>query len=178
MRKGLPRTYSYLLFLLVFSMLINSCNVGREYTREEMDQPEVYRQEFPKDSAISNIPWWTLFRDEVLVELIDSALVNNKDIQVAILRVEEASLQIEIARADYYPLIGYGGYGSSAANSEISGLNNQVGAGLSTTYTVDLWQKIRNLNRVALQNYLATEEAHRALHISLVADTYSYRIDI
>lgn len=148
---------------------IASCNVGRDYVREEMEMPEAYRQDFPKDSAISNIPWWDMFRDPVLVELIDSCLINNRDMQVAISRIEEAGLQIEIAKADYYPLIGYGGYGSSQVNSQVSGLNNQLGAGFNASYTVDLWQRIRNTNRVALQNYLAREEARKALQISLVS---------
>jgi multidrug efflux system outer membrane protein len=125
--------------------------------------------DFPKDSAISNIPWWELFQDSILVDLIDSALINNQDVQIAISRMQEAALQIDVARADYYPLIGYGAYGSSLANSEVSDLNNQVGAGLNVSYTVDLWQRIKTQNKIALQNYLASEEAFKSLNIVIVS---------
>ncbi len=89
--------------------------------------------------------------------------------------MQEAALQIDVARADYYPLIGYNAYGSSLGNSEVSGLNNQVGAGLNVSYTVDLWQRIKTQNKIALQNYLASEEAFKSLNIvivSAVADAY------
>lgn len=152
-----------------FLMSVQGCKVGEDYERQEMPVPDTFKQDFPKDSAISNIPWWELFQDSVLVELIDSALTNNQDVQIAISRMQEAALQIDVARADYYPLIGYNAYGSSLANSEISGLNNQVGAGLNVSYTVDLWQRIKTQNKIALQNYLASEEAFKSLNIIIVA---------
>lgn len=148
---------------------LGSCKVGEDYERQEMAGPETYRQEFPKDSSLSNLPWWQLFNDTILVDLIHTALENNKSIQVAISRIEESRLQIEIAKADYYPAIGYNAYGSSTANSEISGLSNQVGGGINVSYTVDLWQKIKTMNKIALQNYFATEEAYKSLNISIVA---------
>jgi multidrug efflux system outer membrane protein len=157
------------ILIIGFVFYLESCKVGKDYERAEMEQPEVYQQDFPKDSAISNIPWWNLFEDPVLVDLIDSALVNNKDIQIAISRIEESQLQIDMARADYYPLIGYNAYGSSVANSEVSGFSNAVGAGLNVSYTVDLWQKIKSMNKIALQNYFATEEAYKALNIAIVS---------
>ena len=170
-----------LLFSLSLLVSIQGCKVGEDYERQDMTTPEAFRQDFPKDSAISNIPWWKLFKDPVLVELIDSALVNNQDIQIAISRMQEARLQIEVAKADYYPFIGYNAYGSSLSNSEVSGLSNQAGAGLNASYTVDLWQRIRTQNKIALQNYLATEEAYKSLNIAIVssvADAYVALRDI
>lgn len=162
----------YGFFLILFgltAMQLESCKVGADYERQEMQGPEVFSQDFPKDSSISNLPWWKLFKDTVLVDMIHTALVNNKSIQVAISRIEEAQLQIDIAEADYYPAIGYNAYGSSFANSEVSGLSNQVGGGLNVSYTVDLWQKIKTMNKIALQNYFATEEAYKSLNISVVS---------
>ena len=168
MKAGLKYGFFLILFGLV-ALQLESCKVGADYERQEMQGPEVFSQDFPKDSSISNLPWWKLFKDTVLVDMIHTALVNNKSIQVAISRIEEAQLQINIAEADYYPAIGYNAYGSSFANSEVSGLSNQAGGGLNVSYTVDLWQKIRTMNKIALQNYFATEEAYKALNISIVS---------
>ena len=163
-------TYGLVLILFgLFAMQLQSCKVGEDYERQEMKGPEVYSQNFPKDSSISNLPWWKLFNDTVLVDLIHTALINNKNIQIAISRIEEAQLQIDIAEADYYPAIGYNAYGSSLVNSEVSGLSNQAGGGLNVSYTVDLWQKIKTMNKIALQNYFATEEAYKSLNISVVS---------
>jgi multidrug efflux system outer membrane protein len=162
--------YGLLMILLGCIFLpLKSCKVGEDYERQEMKGPEVFSQDFPKDSSISNLPWWKLFNDSILVDLIDTALVNNKNIQIAISRIEEAQLEIDIAKADYYPLIGYNAYGASLANSEVSGLSNQVGGGVNVSYTVDLWQKIKSMNKIALQNYFATEDAYRSLNISIVS---------
>jgi len=162
--------YGLLMILLGCIFLpLKSCKVGEDYERQEMNGPEVFSQNFPKDSSISNLPWWKLFNDSILVDLIDTALVNNKNIQIAISRIEEAQLEIDIAKADYYPLIGYNAYGASLANSEVSGLSNQVGGGVNVSYTVDLWQKIKSMNKIALQNYFATEDAYKSLNISIVS---------
>ncbi len=155
--------------MLIF--ITQSCKIGEDYTREEQNTSITYRQNFPKDSAISNIPWWKLFNDPVLVGLIDTALVNNKNIQIAIARIEESQLHLEISKSGFYPSVNYGVNGSSGVNSKLSGFDNSVAGGINVSYTVDLWQKIRTLNKVALQEYLATEEAYKSLNISVVSAT-------
>lgn len=156
-------------WILLLLVAMNSCQVYKDYEPPEMESPESFQQGFATDSAIANIPWWELFQDSVLVQMIDTAIVNNRNMQIAVSRMREAGLQIEMAKADYYPLIGYNAYGSSTANSETDGLNNQVGGGLNVSYTVDLWQKIKTMNKIALQNYLASEEAYYTMHLTIVA---------
>ncbi len=176
--KQAIRSGVLILFFGILILQFESCKVGADYERQEMQGPVEYNQEFPKDSSISNLPWWQLFQDSVLVDLIHTALVNNKSIQVAISRIEEAQLQIDIAEADYYPAIGYAAYGSSTVNSEVSGASNQVGAGVNVSYTVDLWQKIKTMNKIALQNYFATEEAYKALNISVISAVASAYVSL
>lgn len=166
------KKHIYILTLTgMFIFIIQSCKIGEDYTREEQNTLIAFRQNFPKDSAISNIPWWKLFNDPVLVRLIDTALVNNKNIQIAIARIQESQLHLEISKSGFYPSVNYGVNGSSGVNSELSGFNNSVAGGINVSYTVDLWQKIRTLNKVALQEYLATEEAYKSLNISVISAT-------
>ena len=116
------KNFSNILVLIPFVLLtlFISCNVGTEYVRPEQDVVESYKSEFPKDSAISNIPWWKLFKDPILVNLIDSALVNNKDVKMAALRIQQSQLALDISKADLYPSINYGVVGSSSVNSDNS----------------------------------------------------------
>jgi len=170
--------------ILIFSTLgililnLISCKVGEDYSRKEQNIPVTYLQEFPKDSAISNIPWWKLFKDPVLVNLIDTALVNNKNIQIAIARMEESQLHFDISKADLYPSINYGANGSSGINTETSSFSNSIAGGINVSYTVDLWQRIKTLNEVALQEYFATEEAYKALNISIISAVSSAYITL
>jgi len=162
----------YISIFSLFALIIigvQSCKVGEDYVREEQDSPLTYRQDFPKDSTISNIPWWKLFKDEVLVGLIDTALVNNKDIRIAIARIEESQLQLQISKAPFYPSINYGVFGLSGVNSETSSFSNSISPVVNVSYTVDLWQKIRTLNKIALQDYFTTQEAYKALNISIIS---------
>ncbi len=164
------KTYISIFSLFVLIIIgVQSCKVGEDYVREEQDVTLTYRQDFPKDSSIANIPWWKLFKDPVLVDLIDTALVNNKNIQIAIARIEESQLHFDISKAPFYPSIGYGLIGSSSVNSSTNSFSNSLAPGINVSYTVDLWQKIKTLNKIALQDYFATEMAYKSLNISIIS---------
>ena len=150
-------------------VIISSCKVTEDYERQDMVTPTSFRNDFPKDSTLANMPWWELFKDDVLIDLINTALIENKDILIAVSRMEESLLYMDISKADYYPSINYGLVGSSSVNSQRSGTSNSVSPGLNISYTVDLWQKIRTLNEIALQEYFATEEAYISLNITIIS---------
>lgn len=160
--------YLFIGLLIVF-LGFNACKVVKDYEPPVNEAPVSYRNDFPKDSTLTNLPWWELFKDPVLNELIDTALIENKNIQIAVSRMKQSLLYLNISETDLYPSINYGLVGSSSFDSESSGANNSFGPGINVSYTVDLWQKIKTLNEVALQEYYATEEAYKALNISLVA---------
>jgi outer membrane protein, multidrug efflux system len=117
----------------------------------------------------ADIAWESFFAEERLKRLIELALVNNRDLRVAVLNVEESRAQYRITRAASFPTInGSGGY----SRSYISGVtSDQWSASLGTTaYELDLFGRVRSLNKQALEKYLATAEARRAAQISLVAE--------
>ena len=60
------RIYELLLASFFVALLFASCKAGQDYERQEMDFEHSFRQDFPKDSSISNMPWWHLFKDTVL----------------------------------------------------------------------------------------------------------------
>jgi multidrug efflux system outer membrane protein len=153
--------------IVIFSLA--SCKVSEDYKREEQYTPSTFRTDFPKDSSITNLPWWELFKDTVLVDLINTALIENKNIQIAVARMEESLLYFDISKADFYPSISYGFVGSSSINSQTSGTANTLGPGINVSYTIDLWQKIKSMNEAALQEYYATEEAYKSLNISIIS---------
>ena len=158
-------------FILSLNMILflQSCKIGEDYQREEQNTPTSFKNDFHKDSSITNLPWWELFKDTVLNDLIRTALIENKNIQIAVARMEESLLYLDISKADYYPSINYGVIGSSGVNSESSSFSNSISPGINVSYTVDLWQKIKTLNEIDLQNYYASEEAYKSLNISLVS---------
>lgn len=154
--------------VLVF-LILGSCKLGPDYIRQTENLPAAYRQNFPSDTSIANMPWWELFGDTVLVRLIGATLENNHDLKAAVARMDEARASIELVRANLYPGINYSLSGNSSVNTAGSGITNDYIADINVSYTIDLWGEIRRQNEAALQEYLATEEAYRALTIMLVS---------
>ena len=157
------------LWMCIVLFSLESCKVGEDYKREEQNVPSTFRNDFPKDSSITNLPWWELFKDTVLIDLINTALIQNKNIQIAVARMEESLLYFDISKADFYPNISYGFIGSTGINSQTSGTANALSPGINVSYTIDLWQKIKTMNEAALQEYYATEEAYKSLNISIIS---------
>ena len=159
--------------ITVISMNLSSCKVGEDYVRAEQNLPEAYRQDTETESSIATLKWWELFKDPVLVNLINTALQENQNIKIAVTRLEESQIFFDISKADFYPSVNYYGGASSGINSQTSNSSNTVAAGVNAAYTVDLWQRIKSLNESARQEYLATEYAYRAVTISLISSVAS-----
>ena len=166
-----PKKHFIILAGLTFmAIVINSCKLGPNYTRSTEIDTDSYRKDLSEGISIANTPWWEMFGDTTLTNLIWIALKNNNDLKAAIARIGEARATVDIVRADLYPRINYGISGSSSFDTESSGSTNDASGVVNISYIVDLWGRIRRLNEAALQEYLATEEAYRALTIIIVAE--------
>ncbi|RJG11743.1 efflux transporter outer membrane subunit [Massilia cavernae] len=120
-------------------------------------------------AAASSIAWQQFFADARLKQLIELALANNRDLRVAILNIEQARAQFQVRRADQLPTVGLGASGSRATESDDS-IRTTYSAGLAvSSFELDLFGRVRSLSDAALAQFLATEEARKATHISLVA---------
>lgn len=122
------------------------------------------------------LPWRDYVVDAQLRDLIETALANNRDLRLALLRVGEARAAHGIQRSEQFPMIGLSGVGARArAPADLSLLGEPAVhevAGLTvglTSWELDLWDRVRSLNEAALQNYLATEHAQRAVRASVIA---------
>jgi multidrug efflux system outer membrane protein len=146
--------------------------MGPDYVRPPVPEPEEYRNEkLPNVESIADTPWWELFGDTVLVALIDSALVNNRDLRGAVARITEARAALGIVRSQLFPRLDYAGdasyRGTMGEDGEADGTGN---ASLAASWQIDLWGRIRRSKEAAFQELLATEEAYRGLTITLVAE--------
>jgi len=119
--------------------------------------------------AAANIAWQNFFADARLKQLIELALANNRDLRVAILNIEQARAQYRIQRADRLPTVGLGISGSRTPGEDDT-INSTYSGGLVVSaFELDLFGRVRNLSDAALARFLATEEARKATHISLIA---------
>ncbi|WP_246174625.1 efflux transporter outer membrane subunit [Pandoraea terrigena] len=124
----------------------------------------------------SGLDWREYFAEPRLRGLIETALVNNRDLRVALARVEQARAVYGIQRADLLPSLGAGANQTrqrlpgdlSLTGSPYISSQYQVGLGMST-WELDFWGRIRNLKDAALDDYLASDASRRALTLSLIS---------
>lgn len=120
------------------------------------------------------LAWRGYFADARLRDLIAQALDNNRDLRIAVLRVEEARATYGVQRAAQLPAISLGALGirTRLPASSLTGqplILSEYQVGLSElAWEADFWGRVRNLKESALESYLATAEARRAATISLV----------
>ncbi len=164
--------------------LITGCAVGPDFERPAVELPEDYRTTglMPADSLV-NYNWWELFRDPVLDTLVTTALRENKDVGIAVSRIEEARAFYGFTKADIYPGLNYEGMasrgnmlGATKAESEFN--NFYIAPVLG--WEIDFWGKLRRSNEAAKAELIASEYALRTVQIGLiseVAGTYFLLLD-
>jgi multidrug efflux system outer membrane protein len=167
---------------LLAAGVLTGCSLAPTYMRPEAPVATAFPEAVATPGAqtgrnATDIGWREFFPDQRLQALIDSALVNNRDLRTAALRIEEARAQYNIQRADLLPNLNVGAGGSRTRTpASVSPIGRSV---VSTTYQVglnlaafelDFFGRVRSLNEAALAQYLATEEAQRAAQISLVSE--------
>ncbi|TFV96042.1 efflux transporter outer membrane subunit [Algoriphagus kandeliae] len=168
-----------------------SCKSGQNYQGVEVLAYDTYRTDdlsrrldsFPVnvdtlfiDSAV-NINWYSLFPDEVLQDLIQQALENNQDLQIAAESIQQAQAALVVQRSQMLPSIGYsaGAQRGNFAGFNLGSTQNVFTGFGSVNWEIDFWGKYRRLNEAAQAAILASEEGHRAVKLSLVntvATTY------
>ncbi len=160
------------------ALALAGCAVGPNYKRPVVDAPAGFRgaTEDVSTNSISDLPWWGVFKDPVLQDLIHTALTNNYDLRITFTRVDQARALQAQARSQFLPQVGYGGEANRGKN-EYLGLPapnggqtmNSFLAGFGAVWEIDLWGRVRRMNEAARANFMATQEGRRAVMISLIS---------
>jgi multidrug efflux system outer membrane protein len=157
--------------------LLSGCLVGPRYQRPVVTSPALIRGQAAAEAAsLADLPWWEVFRNETLRELVKTAIANNNDLRIAAKRVEQARQYRVQTHAQYMPGVGFeagisGGQNESLGNPAGSSgaRRGTIAVGLAASWEADVWGRIRRLNEYALANYLASEQGRRGVLLSLVS---------
>jgi multidrug efflux system outer membrane protein len=135
--------------------------------------------------SVSTVGWREFYADPALQRLIQLALENNRDLRVAVLRVEQVRAQYRIATSDLFPGVNAGAGGSrqripgDLRGSTDAATVNQFQASVGvTSYELDLFGRVRSLSQQALETYFATGQARQSAHIALVAEVASQYLNL
>jgi len=179
---------------LAIGTALAGCNLAPDYVAPATAVPPVLPQGgiYPAASTtvhdITQVGWRDFFIDERLRQVIELGLDNNRDLRAAAANILQAEAQYHVQGADLLPTIAASASATYTNNSLeapdvplASGttgagtVSNPVGAGYGadvgfSSFEVDLFGRVRNLSKAALERYLATEEGQRSLRISLIAE--------
>ena len=152
---------------------------GAEYVRW---MPEAYKAPVEEQLPRPGEQWWQDFGSDELNSLVETALVNNYDLRVAVARVAQSRAQAKIVEAAQYPTIdlmtSYNimapqfGVGSSSDTTNYHSRSTWQ-AGAMVSYEVDLWGKLGFNSQAAYSQALASEFNREAVALSLVGEVIS-----
>lgn len=161
-------------------VLFAGCSLAPTYERPDAPIATTYGPDSPAVSASASgavdIAWTSFFGDARMQALIELALANNRDLQVAALRIERVRALYNIQRTALIPTLNAGVDGTRQLTpGDINGTGSPrtvstygVAAEIPS-YELDFFGRVTSLRDQVLQQYLATEEAARSAQIALVS---------
>jgi multidrug efflux system outer membrane protein len=167
------------------ALALAGCALGPNYARPAVPTSPTWR-EIPVAEAqsLANTAWWQLFDDPQLQELVRIALIENKDLKIAVERIEEARARYGFTKADLWPKLDanvtagrlrfnsgsliHTPEGDQTASEATETAIYAVTADVS--WEIDFFGRIRRASESQQALFLGTQEARRSAVLTLVAD--------
>jgi outer membrane protein, multidrug efflux system len=169
------RTKASLTFVFLLAFIISGCTVGPKYHRPVVQTPATFhgsgesQQAAAQTESFADLPWWQVFHDPQLQDLIRTALKQNYDLHLAVERVNAARAQAGIVRSNQFP--------SVSINPEFSGgktdqniKSNIFSLAADAVFQLDLFGRYRRATEAARAQLLATQDAQQTVIMTLVSD--------
>jgi len=159
--------------------LMAGCVLGPDYRRPAVQIPSEYRgppgnsEVQSKASSFADLPWWQVFGDPQLQELIRTALRQNYDVQLATERINAARAQLAITRSSLFPQLQGSGDLTSGKDASTQAKFRYLALSADVAFQLDLFGRLRRATEAARAQLLATEEAQRTVLLTLVSDVAS-----
>ena len=158
--------------LLLFAA--QGCGVSKKCIEPQLELPQtIVAGNYADSLCMADMEWSRMFSDTLLQELIEQALLNNRDMLTATARVRELAERHRVARADFFPSIEANAYVQRDDYDYSSGnfvQDDEVGINASLSWELDFFGNIRWANRKALAEYMSSVEAQRYMQMTIVAE--------
>ncbi|MDX6183775.1 TolC family protein [Flavobacterium sp. Fl-77] len=180
MKKYITKIVMVLILMITFI----SCKVSKDIETPKDAFPENFRNASTSSdtTSIADLEWKNFFTEKDIIQLIDSAVARNNDLQIATKNIEIAQYRFTQSKWNNVPEVNLfvNATTSNPSDNSFTGLNlNQAlgqkhiddySAGASLSWEADIWGKIRSQKQGAFATYLQSEEVKKALQTNIVAN--------
>ncbi len=155
--------------IIIAALLLAACTP--KFYPPQVSTPEnyIYGAGFASDTTGISERWWELFGDTTLNALVERALVNNRDLEAAVARVEEARANLKSTRAQYLPQIGIGASAEGEYTPQTK-IVQSYAVEPTLSWELSLFGALRNAKRAAKAEIASTEWALAGVRLSLAAE--------
>ena len=168
-----------LIAVILVSSLIGGCTVGPNYHRPVVQTPIAFRdlREAPQAQAqaasYADLPWWQVFQDPQLQELIRTALKQNYDLQLATQRITASRAQLAITRSNQLPQVQADANFTGGKEQNFQTKYNFLSLAADAAFQLDFFGQLRRATEASRAQLLASEEGQRTVTLTLVSDVAS-----
>lgn len=190
MTMTMKNKISYIILVGAVSALVQACSIPKITTRQaDAPLPANFTAAAADSATVSaKVNWREFFNDPNLTQLIDTALLNNKEVNIMLQRISMANNEVYARKGEYKPFV----RGGAATEVEKVGEFTRSGAveknleikdgkefpellgnfqlGLFASWELDVWHKLRNSRDVAVLEYLSGIEGRNFLITNLVGE--------
>lgn len=177
-----------LLAILLLTTGIWSCKIPAVSNRiENKSVPTQYLQS--RDSnTVAGMNWREFFGDDNLAALIDTALKNNQELNITLQEIQISRNEIQARKGEYLPFVGVTaglGFEKEARYTRHGAVDEAIEikpqkempkilpdylVGLSASWELDVWKKLRTARQSAVLKYLSTVEGRNFMVTQLIAE--------
>jgi outer membrane protein, multidrug efflux system len=167
------------LILMLAPTFLAGCMVGPNYHRPAVQTPTAYRETGENSqlqaqaASYADLPWWQVFQDPQLQDLIRTALKQNYDLQLATERINAARAQLAITRSSLFPQVQGNANFSGGKEHNFQTTSNFLTLTADAAFQLDFFGRLRRANQASRAQLLATEDARQTVILTLVSDVAS-----
>jgi outer membrane protein, multidrug efflux system len=165
--------------ILAGCALAVGCAVGPNYHRPAVQTPATFRDvngNQPIDAqtaSYADLPWWQVFQDPQLQELIRAALKQNYDLQIATERINSARAEVVVTRSSLFPQVSGNGNFTGGKEYNFQTRYNFLTLTADAAFQLDFFGKLRRATEASRAQLLATQDAKQTVTLTLVSDLAS-----